>query len=60
MVVTVSSYVTGFPYIDTRLHVYTGTCDALSCYSGGDDEGPGYTSIATFSVTAGTTRHGSR
>jgi hypothetical protein len=55
MVVTVSSYVTGYPYIDTRLHVYTGTCDALSCYSGGDDEGPGYTSIATFSVTAGTT-----
>ena len=55
MVVTVSSYVTGFPYIDTRLHVYTGTCGALQCYAGGDDEGPGYTSIATFSVTAGTT-----
>jgi hypothetical protein len=55
MVVTVSSYVTGYPYIDTRLHVYTGTCDALQCHAGGDDEGPGYTSIATFSVTAGTT-----
>ena len=55
MVVTVSSYVTGFPYIDTRLHVYTGSCGALLCHAGGDDEGPGYTSIATFSVTAGTT-----
>ncbi|HRH70609.1 MAG TPA: FG-GAP-like repeat-containing protein [Flavobacteriales bacterium] len=55
MLVTVSSYVTGFPYIDTRLHVYTGTCGALVCYSGGDDEGPGYTSIATFPVTGGTT-----
>jgi hypothetical protein len=55
MVVAVSSYVTGYPYIDTRLHVYTGTCDALVCYSGGDDEGPGYTSIATFNATGGTT-----
>ncbi len=55
MLVTVSSYVTGFPYVDTRVHVYTGTCGALVCYSGGDDEGPGYTSIATFSATAGTT-----
>ena len=55
MLVTVSSYVTGFPYVDTRMHVYTGTCGALVCYSGGDDEGPGYTSIATFSATAGTT-----
>jgi hypothetical protein len=55
MLVTVSSYVAGFPYIDTRFHVYTGTCGALVCYSGGDDEGPGYTSIATFSATAGTT-----
>ena len=55
MLVTVSSYVTGFPYVDTRMHVYTGTCGALVCYAGGDDEGPGYTSIVTFSAIAGTT-----
>jgi hypothetical protein len=55
MVLTVSSYNIGLPAVDTRLHVYTGTCDALVCYSGGDDEGPGYTSIATFNATGGTT-----
>lgn len=54
MTVTVSSYVAGYPNVDTRLHVYTGTCDNLVCYAGDDDGGPGYTSIANFSVTAGT------
>jgi hypothetical protein len=43
---------------DTRFHVYTGGCDALTCYSGDDDSGAignGYLSVASFDVTAGTT-----
>ena len=55
MVLTVSSYNIGLPAVDTRLHVYRGPCDALECHAGGDDEGPGYTTIATFPVLAGTT-----
>lgn len=51
----VSSHVAGYPDIDTRMHVYTGTCAALACYAGDDDSGPGYSSISTFTVTQGTT-----
>jgi hypothetical protein len=51
--IRVSSAIVGLPYVDTRMHVYTGTCDNLVCYSGDDDSGPGYSSIATFQVTAG-------
>lgn len=43
------------PRVDTRFHVYTGTCSTLTCYSGDDDSGSNYSSIATFNVTAGTT-----
>ena len=43
------------PRVDTRFHVYTGTCNTLTCYSGDDDSGTNYSSIATFNVTAGTT-----
>lgn len=43
------------PIIDTRFHVYTGTCGSLVCYSGDDDSGANYSSIATFNVTASTT-----
>lgn len=43
------------PRKDTRFHVYTGTCSGLTCYSGDDDSGSGYSSIATFNVTANTT-----
>lgn len=53
--VVVSSHVQGQADVDTRLHVYVGSCGSLNCYSGDDDSGPGYSSIATFSVTAGTT-----
>jgi hypothetical protein len=41
---------------DTRVHVYTGTCGALSCYAGDDDAGTignGYLSVVVFNVTAG-------
>lgn len=43
---------------DTRFHVYTGTCAALTCYAGDDDGGiigNGFLSVATFNVVAGTT-----
>ncbi|TGD56725.1 FG-GAP-like repeat-containing protein [Flavobacterium humi] len=44
---------------DTRFHVYTGNCGALTCFTGDDDSGiigtNSYLSVATFNVTAGTT-----
>jgi hypothetical protein len=43
---------------DTRVHVYTGTCGAFTCYAGDDDAGiigTGYLSVTTFNVVAGTT-----
>ncbi|MFP9099071.1 T9SS type A sorting domain-containing protein [Flavobacterium sp. RHBU_24] len=42
--------------IDTRLSVYTGTCDALTCYAGSDDvANADWRSEATFAVAANTT-----
>jgi hypothetical protein len=46
------------PRIDTRFHVYKGSCDNLICHSGDDDAGVGennYSSIATFQVEANQT-----
>ncbi len=43
------------PRIDTRFHVYTGDCGALTCYEGDDDSGANYSSVKTFSVIGGTT-----
>ena len=43
------------PRVDTRVHIYTGTCGALTCYAGDDDSGANYSTVATFNVTAGTT-----
>lgn len=42
------------PLIDTRFHVYRGSCDNLICYEGDDDSGTGNSSTATFDVIAGT------
>ncbi|MCB0443384.1 MAG: VCBS repeat-containing protein [Flavobacterium sp.] len=54
--VTISSDIPeNTPIVDTRFHVYIGTCEALVCYSGDDDSGAGYSSVASFNVTAGTT-----
>ncbi len=50
--ITISSNMSG---VDTRVHVYTGTCAALTCHAGDDDSGANYASICTFAVTAGTT-----
>jgi ASPIC and UnbV/Secretion system C-terminal sorting domain/FG-GAP-like repeat len=43
------------PKVDTRFHVYTGSCAELFCYAGDDDTGAGYSSVDTFVVLAGTT-----
>lgn len=43
------------PRVDTRVHVYTGTCGSMVCFDGDDDSGQNYSSVATFNVTAGTT-----
>ncbi|WP_159802198.1 FG-GAP-like repeat-containing protein [Flavobacterium sp. MK4S-17] len=40
---------------DTRLHVYTGSCSALTCYAGDDDSGDNYSSLVEFPAVAGTT-----
>jgi len=40
---------------DTRISVYTGTCDALTCLASDDDSGEGFTSVVEFAVTAGET-----
>ncbi len=49
---------------DTRFHVYTGTCGALTCYTGDDDNGTivcnsgntnSFLSMATFTANAGVT-----
>jgi hypothetical protein len=54
--VTVSSSISqNTPSVDTRFHVYTGTCSSLTCYAGDDDAGTGYSSTDTFNVAAGTT-----
>jgi hypothetical protein len=51
----VTSFLSGYPTVDTRVHVYTGNCGALTCLAADDDTGPGYSSICNFNVTAGTT-----
>ena len=53
--VTLTTDLPGSAGIDTRFHVYTGTCGTLVCHSGDDDSGGGLTSVATFSAMAGTT-----
>lgn len=54
--VTINTNVQGYPTVDTRLHVYKGTCGSLVCVTGDDDSGgAGYTSMASFAAIAGTT-----
>lgn len=40
---------------DTRVHIYSGNCDALVCVAGDDDSGTEFSSIVTFSAMAGIT-----
>jgi hypothetical protein len=53
--VTITTDIVGSPVVDTRFHVYNGTCGALSCVAGDDDSGNGLTSTATFQVNTGLT-----
>ncbi len=39
--------------LDTRFHVYQGSCDDLACVTGDDDSGEGYLSVASFYAYAG-------
>ena len=43
------------PRKDTRVHIYTGNCTSLTCVTGDDDSGSGYSSVVNLNVTAGTT-----
>lgn len=38
---------------DTRIHIYSGSCGALTCVTGDDDSGSGFTSVVDFTATAG-------
>ena len=56
--VTVSSDIAGNENADTRLHIYSGTCGALTCIASSDDVGTGANvatrlSTATFNVIGG-------
>lgn len=53
--VTVTSDVSGYPIVDTRLHIYTGTCGNLTCVAGDDDGGTGNSSLVTFTANASVT-----
>jgi hypothetical protein len=53
--VQLTTHVDGFPDVDTRFHVYTGTCGSLQCHAGDDDSGPNYSSIDNFNVVQGVT-----
>jgi len=53
-VTVTTDLVANAPLVDTRFHVYRGTCDNLVCYEGDDDGGTGNSSMATFDVIAGT------
>lgn len=41
--------------IDTRVSIYTGTCNDLTCHAFDDDSGDGFTSDVTFCVNEGVT-----
>ncbi|HEX8270253.1 MAG TPA: FG-GAP-like repeat-containing protein [Flavobacterium sp.] len=43
------------PTVDTRVHIYSGTCASLVCVGGDDDSGAGFSSVATFNAVANTT-----
>lgn len=53
--VILSTVLTQNNNVDTRVIVYTGACDALTCVTANDDYNGGLTSQVTFTATAGTT-----
>lgn len=53
--VTITTDLTQNAGLDTRLHIYSGTCGSLICVGGDDDSGDGFLSEASFNVISGTT-----
>jgi hypothetical protein len=53
--VTVTTDLAASAGVDTRVHIYSGTCGSLVCVEGDDDGGSGLTSTTTFNVVGGTT-----
>ena len=49
-----TTHINGYPDVDTRVHIYVGACDMLTCYASDDDSGPNYSSIVNFPVVSGT------
>lgn len=45
-----TSNVPGFAPVDTRLHMYTGSCGSLTCFNADDDGGGDLTSSITFTA----------
>lgn len=52
--VTISTSLPQNGNTDTRVHIYSGPCDALVCVAGDDDGGVDYTSLVTWFAQAGT------
>jgi len=53
--VTLTTNVGGYPLNDTRLNVYSGSCNNFTCVAGDDDSGGSATSLVHFDVVQGTT-----
>lgn len=51
--VRIATHVDGYPDVDTRISVVTGTCGMQGCLTGDDDSGPVLTSVLGFRATAG-------
>lgn len=53
--VIVTTEVVGFPLVDTRIQVFSGTCGALVCHASDDDGGNGLSSLVQFYAAANVT-----
>lgn len=49
---TINTNIPGYANIDTRVHIYTGTCGTLTCVGGDDDSGENYTSLVSIPTIA--------
>lgn len=52
---TITTDITGYPNLDTRVQIYSGSCANLICVAGDDDSGGNNSSFVTFGAMAGTT-----
>lgn len=53
--ISISTNVEGVTNTDTRIMLYSGDCENLTCIDGDDDSGGNFTSFITFSAMAGET-----